>query len=177
MSEREQNFQPIRLRPHVFLVHFSFGKCAPCQARSLQSGGRFGMDLTGKRHPEHVRSYAFLVLYLSSSHTLMSGGPDLRPDYYLTCNGSTGGVSDTDCMFSRRLLTRNAWKLMKNGCEMVVHGTKLMTCIFWGIIKHGFSVSLSLVQKHSSNVRRTFCQLHFRFSWYLSVTGTVMSIN
>ena len=43
---------------------------------------------------------AFLVLYLSSSHPLMSGGPDSRPDHYLTCNGSTGGVPDTDRMFS-----------------------------------------------------------------------------
>ena len=58
---------------------------------------------------------AFLVLYLSSSHTLMSGGPVSRPDYYLTCNGSTGGVSDTDRLFSGRLLTRNAWKLMNKG--------------------------------------------------------------
>ena len=51
---------------------------------------------------------AFLVLYLSSSHPLMSGGTDSRLDYYLTCNGSTGGVPDTDRMFSGRLLTRNA---------------------------------------------------------------------
>ena len=35
---------------------------------------------------------AFLVLYLSSSHPLMSGGPDSQPDHYLTCNWSTGGV-------------------------------------------------------------------------------------
>ena len=59
---------------------------------------------------------AFLVLYLSSSHPLMSGGPDSRPDHYLTCNRSTGGVPDTDRMFSGRLLTRNAWKLTNNGC-------------------------------------------------------------
>ena len=57
-----------------------------------------------------------LVLYLSSSHPLMSGGPDSRPDYYLICNGSTGGVPDTDRMFSGRLLTRNAWELTNNGC-------------------------------------------------------------
>ena len=69
---------------------------------------------------------AFLVLYLSSSHPLMSGGPDSRPDYYLTYNGSTGGVPDTDHMFSGRLLTRNVWKLTNNGCETVVHGTKLV---------------------------------------------------
>ena len=75
----------------------------------------------------------FLVLFLSSSHLLMSGGPDSWLEYYLTCNRSTGGVLDTDCMF-RQLLTRNAWKLTKNRCETVVHGTKLMTFIFWGII-------------------------------------------
>ena len=33
-------------------------------------------------------THAFLVLYLSRSHPLMSGGPDSRPDNYLTCNGS-----------------------------------------------------------------------------------------
>ena len=70
---------------------------------------------------------AFLVLYLTSSHPLMSGRPDSRPDYYLTCNRSTGGVSDTDRMVSGRLLTTNAWRLTNNGCETVVHGTKLMT--------------------------------------------------
>ena len=70
---------------------------------------------------------AFLVLYLSSSHPLMSGGPEPWPDHYLTCNGSTGCVPDTDSMFSGRLLTRNAWKPTNNGCETVVHGTKLMT--------------------------------------------------
>ena len=86
---------------------------------------------------------AFLVLYLSSWHPLMSGGPDSRPDYYLTCNVSTGGVPETDRMFSGRLLTRNAWKLTKNGCETVVRGTKLMTFIFWGIIKRGFRHTLS----------------------------------
>ena len=45
-------------------------------------------------------THAFLVLYLSSSHPLMSGGPEPWPDHYLTCNGSTGGVPDTDRMFS-----------------------------------------------------------------------------
>ena len=35
---------------------------------------------------------AFLVLCLSSSHPLMSGGPEPRPDHYLTSNGSSGGV-------------------------------------------------------------------------------------
>ena len=50
---------------------------------------------------------AFLVMYLSSSHPMMSGGPDSRPDYYLACNGSTGGVLDNGRMFSGRLLTRN----------------------------------------------------------------------
>ena len=77
----------------------------------------------------------FLVLYLSSSHPLMSGGPDLQPNYYLTYSGSTGGVLDTDRMFNRWLLTRNAWKLTNNGCEAVVRRTKLMMYIFWGIIK------------------------------------------
>ena len=38
----------------------------------------------------------FLVLYLSSSHPLMSGRPDSWPDYYLTCNWSMGEVLDTD---------------------------------------------------------------------------------
>ena len=81
-------------------------------------------------------THAFLVLYLSSSHSLMDGESDSWPDYYyLTCNRSAGGVPDTDRMFCGRLLTRNAWKLTNNGCEMVVHGTKLMTYIFWGIIK------------------------------------------
>ena len=79
-----------------------------------------------------------LVLYLSSSHPLMSGGPDSWPDHYLTCNGSTGGVPDTDRMFSGRLLTRNAWKLMNNGCETVVHGTKLMTYIWQNLQLHRF---------------------------------------
>ena len=64
---------------------------------------------------------------LSSSRPFMSGGPDSRPDYYLTCNGSTGGVPDIYSLFSGQLLTRNAWKLMNNGCKTVVHGTKLIT--------------------------------------------------
>ena len=51
---------------------------------------------------------AFLILYLSSSHPLMSGGSDSRPDDYLTCNGSTGGVPDTDRMISGQLLSRKA---------------------------------------------------------------------
>ena len=76
----------------------------------------------------------FLVLYLCSSYLLMSSGPDSRLDYYLTCNGSIGGVSDTDHIFCGQLLTRNAWKLTNNRCEKVVHGTKLMTYIFLGII-------------------------------------------
>ena len=67
----------------------------------------------------------FLFLYLSSSHPLMSGGPDSRPDYYLTYNGSTGGVPDIDRMFSGRLLTRNTWKLTNNGSETVVNGLTL----------------------------------------------------
>ena len=102
---------------------------------------------------------AFLFLYLSSLHPLMSSGHDLQPDYYLTCSGSTGGVPDDDHMFSGQVLTRNAWKLANNGCETVVQGTKLMTYIFWEIIKSGFPVSLSPVQKHSLKVRRMFCQL------------------
>ena len=47
--------------------------------------------------------------------------------HYLTCNGSTGNVPDTRCMFSGRLLTRNAWKLTNNDCKTVIYGTKLMT--------------------------------------------------
>ena len=101
---------------------------------------------TGKRRPLDwtvaIRWHAFcseLVRSLSS-HPLMPGGPDSRPSYYLTCNGSTGGVPDTDRMFSGRLLTRNAWKLTYTctRCETVMHRTKLMTHIFWGIIKRGF---------------------------------------
>ena len=69
----------------------------------------------------------FLVLYLSSSHPFVSDGPDSRPDYYLTCNGSTGGVPDIYSLFSGQLLTRNAWKLTNNGCKTVVQGTKLIT--------------------------------------------------
>ena len=101
----------------------------------------------------------FFVSYLSSLHLLMSGGPDLQPDYYLTTDGSNGGVPDTNSMFSRQLLTSSAWKLMNNRCETVVHRTKVMTYIFRGIIKHVFPVSLSPVQKRSSCVQRTFCQL------------------
>ena len=113
----------------------------------------------------------FLVLFLSSSHPLMSSGADLRPDYYLTCNGSTGGVSDTDRMFSGRLLARNTWKLTNNGCETVVHGTQLMTYILWGIIKRCFPVSLSPVQKRSSNIRSiTGCQLLMRCTFVLPGT-------
>ena len=101
--------------------------------------------------------------------------PEVWPDYYLTCNGSTRCVLDTDCMLSGWLLTRNTWKLTNNGCETVVHGTKLMMYVFWGIIKRGFPVSPSLVQKHSSNVLGH--AFHFRFIRYLSVTQTVMSVN
>ena len=43
---------------------------------------------------------SFLVLFLSTLHPLMSGGPDSQPDYYLTCNGSTRGVSEIDRTFS-----------------------------------------------------------------------------
>ena len=39
---------------------------------------------------------AFLVLYMSSLHPLMSGGPEPRPYHYLTYNWSIGGVPDTD---------------------------------------------------------------------------------
>ena len=60
---------------------------------------------------------AFLVSYLSSSHPLMSSGPDSQPDHYLTCNGSTGGVPDTDRMFSGQLLTRNAWNWWITGVK------------------------------------------------------------
>ena len=81
---------------------------------------------------------AFLVLYLPSSHPLMSGGPDSRPDHYLTCNGPTGIVPDTDRMFSGRLLTRNAWNLTNNGREMVVHGTKPMTYTWQNFQLHRF---------------------------------------
>ena len=81
---------------------------------------------------------AFLILYLSSSHPLMSGGPEPRPDHYLTCNGSIRGVPDTDRMFSGRLLKRNAWKLTNNGCETVVHGTKLMTYTWQNFQLHRF---------------------------------------
>ena len=111
----------------------------------------------------------------------MSSGPDLRPDYYLTFNGSTGGVPDTDRMFSGRLLARNTWKLTNNGCETVVHGTQLMTYILWGIIKRCFPVSLSPVQKRSSNIRSiTGCQLLMRCTSFYPVlvrTCTVMSVN
>ena len=115
-----------------------------------------GTVSTGKRRPLDgsyalacvlFGTRAFLVLYLSSLHPLMSDGPDSWPD--LTCNGSTGGVPDTYHMFSGRLLTKNASKLTNNGCKTVVRGTKLMTYIFWGIIKGGFPVSLSAVQKRS----------------------------
>ena len=88
-------------------------------------------------------THAFLVLYLSSSHPLMSGGPDSWPDHYLTCNGSTGGVLDTDRMFSRWLLTRNAWKLTNNRCETVVHGTKLMTYSWQNFQLHRFWIALT----------------------------------
>ena len=120
---------------------------------------------------------AFLVLYLSSLHPLMSGEPESRPDYYLTCNRSTGGVLDTDPMFRGRLLTRNAWKLTNNGCETVVHRTKLMTYIFLGIIKLDFPVSLSPVQKRSNDILSAAHALHFRFTRCLSITRTVMSVN
>ena len=46
------------------------------------------------------RTCVFPGLYLSSLHLLMSSGPDSRPDYYLTCDLSTGSVPDTDRMFS-----------------------------------------------------------------------------
>ena len=47
---------------------------------------------------------AFLVLYLSSLHPLMSSGPDSWPNYYLTCNWSTRDVPDIDRIFSGLLL-------------------------------------------------------------------------
>ena len=83
-------------------------------------------------------THAFLVLYLSISHPLMYGGPDSRPHHCLACNGSTGAVPDTDRIFSGRLLTRNAWKLTNNGCETVVHGTKLMTSTWQNFQLHRF---------------------------------------
>ena len=108
-------------------------------------------------------TYAFLVLYLFSSHPLMSSGSDSRLDYYLTRNGSTGGVPDSDRMFSRQLLTRNAWKLTNNRCKTVVHRPKLMTYIFWGIIKRGFPVRYK-------NVLKMFCQLLIRCTFVLPDT-------
>ena len=98
------------------------------------------------------RTHAFLVFYLSSSHPLMSGGLDSQLDYYLKRNRSTRGVLDTDCIFSGWLLTRNAWKLTNNGCpwdqtdDVHLLGDNNMS-VTW------------LVQKRSSNIRRTFCQL------------------
>ena len=59
----------------------------------------------------------FFVLYLSSSHPLMSSGPDSGLDYNLKCTRSTGGVPDICSLFSGRLLTRNAWKLTNNGAK------------------------------------------------------------
>ena len=81
---------------------------------------------------------ALLVLYLSSSHPLMSGGLEPRPDHYLTCNGPTRGVPDTDRMFSGQLLKRSAWKLTNNGCETVVRGTNLMTNTWQNFHLHRF---------------------------------------
>ena len=122
-------------------------------------------------------SYALAcVLFGTCAFVLyLFDGPDSRPDYYLTCNRSTGGVPDTDRMFSERLLTRNAWKLTNNRWEMVVNRTKLTThrtssggC---------FPVSLSPVQKHSSNILSIAHALYFSFTLYLSVTRMVMSVN
>ena len=66
-SDEDQNFQSVRLRPHAFLVccslgevRFSLGECAPCQARSVQSGEKFcacsklGTDSIGQRRPLDV---------------------------------------------------------------------------------------------------------------------------
>ena len=72
------------------------------------------------------------------------------------------------------------WGTLANGCETVVHCTKLMTYIFWGIIKNGFPVSLSLVQnvlQRSKNILSAAHVLHFRFTQYLSVTHMVMCVN
>ena len=84
---------------------------------------------------------AFLVLYLSSSHLWMSPGLETRPDHYLTCNWSSGGVPDTGRMFSGQLLTRNTWKLTNNECEMVVHRTKLTTYNWQNFQLHWFWIA------------------------------------
>ena len=51
----------------------------------------------------------------------MSGGPDSRPDYYLTRNGTIGGILETDRKFRGQLLARNEQKLTNKKFEMVVH--------------------------------------------------------
>ena len=87
---------------------------------------------------------AFLVLYLSSLHPLMSSGPDSWPNYYPTCNWSTRDVPDIDRMFSGRLLQgmHGNWWLM--GVKRWSTGPNWWH-IFWGIIKRGLPVSLSPV--------------------------------
>ena len=102
-------------------------------------------------------THAFLVLYLSSSHPLMSGGPDSRTDYYLTFSGSTGGVLDTDRMFSR---------LTNNGCPQ----DQTDDIHLLGDNKTWLPYLLSQVQKRSSNVRRMFCQLFMHCTFILPGT-------
>ena len=86
------------------------------------------------------------------------------PDYYLTCSGSTGGARDTDRMFSGRLLTRNTWKLMNNGCWNGGPRDQTDDIHLLGDNKTW------LVQKCSSNVQRTFCQLLMHYTFVLPCT-------
>ena len=146
-SDGEQNFQSIRLRPHAFLVRSSFG-----DVRSS----------FGECAPCQFNPAEFFACTKLGTYSTGKGARWMYGSYALAC------------VLFGRLLTRNAWKVTNNGCETVVHGTKLMTYIFWGIIKVTGTKTFS---KRSKNVLSVVHTLRLRFTRYLSVTRTVMSVN
>ena len=126
---------------------------------------KLGTDSTKQRCPlnvqklcagmRFVRNLCVPCPVLVQFTSLMPGGPDSLLDFYTTCNRSTRCVQDSACIFSGRQVTRTAWKLANNSCEMATQGRKLMTYI-WGIIKHSFPIS--------------FC--HYLLTCYLSWVRT-----
>lgn len=125
------------IRPSIFLcvlVHFSFGQCVPCPTKF---GENFEDVQNLKRtSPDYgvrlvyvtctyallrilIGTYKFLILHLSSSHSLMSGVHESRPDYYWICSGSTDDVIDTKRMFT----DKKCMKLPNNCCQTEIHRT------------------------------------------------------
>ena len=156
---------------HAFLARFSFGECAPCQARPVQSGGKccvctkLGTDSTGKKRPLDVRYIAMiwhafcskLVRFLSCTCPVRVRCPvDLIRGQTTTWNatGQLGVFRKLTACLADDYWQGTHWNWRIPAMKCWPTGP-----IFWWIIKRGFPFSPSPVKKRSSNVRRTFCPL------------------